>query len=70
MIQQNTSTAAQNQAGGIQIVQQIVTANGEIQQIPVRVVNYILENENKTKFMILDSTITSATSDDTDAIAK
>ena len=28
----------QQQSGGIQIVQQIVTPNGEIQQIPVRAV--------------------------------
>lgn len=38
MIQQNavqTGSPTQAQTGGIQIVQQVVNANGEIQQIPV-----------------------------------
>lgn len=35
MIQQNPTSPQQTQAGGIQIVQQIVTPSGEIQQIPV-----------------------------------
>lgn len=35
MIQQAATSPQQNQTGGIQIVQQIVTPGGEIQQIPV-----------------------------------
>lgn len=45
MIQQTASSPTQNQAGGIQIVQQIVTANGDIQQIPVRFLFLLYEKK-------------------------
>lgn len=71
MIQQNaTSSPTQSQAGGIQIVQQVVTANGEIQQIPVSLFAILYYLKEIQILIFADSTVATTIADDQDAVAK
>ena len=71
---QQTQQTPTTQTGGIQIVQQIVTPNGEIQQIPVcfhsNKNNFKLTNTEKNFPLILDSADAAATTNDSNASAR
>lgn len=68
ILQQNPgSPTQQTQAGTIQIVQQIVTPSGEIQQIPVSLSALAQKQCSSHFFSLADSIVASTAADDSDA---